>query len=240
MKHLARIVLFVVLLLFATGGSSLSVERDRYEKDLLHIQGLLQIANRYEQDFLYAEQAYAYALEHLGPEHPVTLNSMKNLARLYRSKGWHSKANLLYEKALVKKQPNTLIKLKKKQHTNVTQVPAAKNTRIFQPRKKTLRKTPSDNLTSINKLASLYQNQGRYSEAESLFKKALQIREKVLGREHPDTLTSIQSLALLYQDQGRYTEARPFFEEVVRHEVFPAKNFIKPVVLQFCEYISKF
>ena len=41
-----------------------------------------------------------------------------------------------------------------------------------------------DVATSLNTLASLYQEQGRYAEAEPLNKRALAIREKVLGGEH--------------------------------------------------------
>jgi tetratricopeptide (TPR) repeat protein len=33
----------------------------------------------------------------------------------------------------------------------------------------------------LNDLASLYQNQGRYTEAEPLYKRALAISEKALG-----------------------------------------------------------
>lgn len=218
MKRIARITFLIVLLIGSVirfGWCQENAEQ-RYKKDLLHIQGLLEVANRYEQGFLYAEQAYAYALEHLGPEHPATLNSRNNLAGLYRSQGWHSKADLLYKKVLLGKQPDTLIKRNKKQHANIIQTPVAKNTKFFQSRTKTLRQAHSYALTSINNLAFFYQNQGRYSEAEPLFKKACQIHEKTLGGEHPDTLTSILNLALLYKDQGWYSEAKPLFEEVVQ------------------------
>ena len=38
---------------------------------------------------------------------------------------------------------------------------------------------------SLNKLAELYQNQGRYAEAEPLYRRSLAIREKALAPEHP-------------------------------------------------------
>ena len=67
-------------------------------------------------------------------------------------------------------------------------------------------------LISVGNLALLYQDQGRYGEAEPLLKRALEAKERVLGREHPDTLTSVNNLAVLYRDQGRYarggTESR--------------------------------
>ena len=58
-------------------------------------------------------------------------------------------------------------------------------------------------------LASLYQKQGRYADAEPLYKRALAIREKALGPDHPWLATSLNNLAMLYFKQGRYAEAEP-------------------------------
>jgi tetratricopeptide (TPR) repeat protein len=60
-------------------------------------------------------------------------------------------------------------------------------------------------------LAGLYYSQGRYAEAEPLYRRSLQIREQQLGAEHPDTATSLNNLALLYRSQGRYAEAEPLY-----------------------------
>ena len=51
--------------------------------------------------------------------------------------------------------------------------------------------------TSLNDLATLYQAQGKYAEAEPLYKRALAIREKALGPEHPDFALSLDNLGLL-------------------------------------------
>ena len=64
---------------------------------------------------------------------------------------------------------------------------------------------------SLNCLASLYNRQGRYAEAEPLFKRALVIREEALGLEHPDVAWSLNGLAKLYGNQGRYAEAELAF-----------------------------
>jgi len=66
----------------------------------------------------------------------------------------------------------------------------------------------SNTATSINILALLYHEQGRYEEAEPLHQRALEIWERVLGPDHPNTATSINNLAGLYRDQGRYEEAQ--------------------------------
>ena len=36
-------------------------------------------------------------------------------------------------------------------------------------------------------LADLYKNQGKYSEAEPLYRRSITIREKALGKDHPGT-----------------------------------------------------
>jgi len=58
-------------------------------------------------------------------------------------------------------------------------------------------------------LGLLYYVQGRYAEAELLYKRSLGIREKVLGPHHPDTAQSLGGLGGLYRKQGRYAEAEP-------------------------------
>ena len=45
-----------------------------------------------------------------------------------------------------------------------------------------------DVATSLNNLAGLYLNQGKYEEAESLYLQALEIAERVLGKNHPNTV----------------------------------------------------
>lgn len=55
----------------------------------------------------------------------------------------------------------------------------------------------------------LYDDQGRYGEAEPLYRRALVIRENSLGPDHPDAATSIQNLAGFYAAQGQYDEAEP-------------------------------
>ena len=49
-----------------------------------------------------------------------------------------------------------------------------------------------------HELAGVYTAQGKYREAEELYKKALAIREETLGEEHPDTASSYYNLADLY------------------------------------------
>ena len=58
----------------------------------------------------------------------------------------------------------------------------------------------------------LYQDQGKYEQAEPLFQRALTIGEKALGPEHPDVATGLNNLAALYHTQGKYEQAEPLLQ----------------------------
>ncbi len=53
----------------------------------------------------------------------------------------------------------------------------------------------------------LYKNQGKYAEAEPLYKRALAIFEKPLGPEHSDVAQSLENYAALLRKTGRTTDA---------------------------------
>ena len=74
--------------------------------------------------------------------------------------------------------------------------------------------TPSS-AQSLNNLAVLYQRQGRYAEAEPLYKRSLAIREKALGPDHPDVGTALNNLAGSIDAQGRYAEAEPLYKRAL-------------------------
>ena len=54
---------------------------------------------------------------------------------------------------------------------------------------------------TLNNLAIVYRRQGKYSEAEGLYKRALAIREKALGANHGDVGQTLNNLALVYLEQ---------------------------------------
>jgi tetratricopeptide (TPR) repeat protein len=63
----------------------------------------------------------------------------------------------------------------------------------------------------LNNLAELYDNQGKYADAEEAFKLALEIAEKVYGSEHPIVSTSLNNLAAVEVDQNKYKDAEPLY-----------------------------
>jgi NADPH-dependent curcumin reductase CurA len=48
---------------------------------------------------------------------------------------------------------------------------------------------------SLSNLASLYEEQSRYADAEPLYRRLLAIQEKALGPDHPDFATSLNNRA---------------------------------------------
>ena len=86
-------------------------------------------------------------------------------------------------------------------------------------RRPTAQSTPSV-ATRLNNLASLYQDTGRYAEAEPLFQRAIAIGEKTLGPDHPDLAIRLNNLAGLYRAPAA-TQAEPLFQRAIapRHSL---------------------
>jgi tetratricopeptide (TPR) repeat protein len=72
-----------------------------------------------------------------------------------------------------------------------------------------------DLATSLHNIGLLYYDQGRYSEAEPLYKQALELRKHLFGEEDLDVAQSLNNLAELYQDQGRYQEAELLYQQAL-------------------------
>ena len=69
--------------------------------------------------------------------------------------------------------------------------------------------------TLINNLALVYDSQGKYPEAEELYKQALEIGKKTIGEEHPEYAKHLNNLALVYRSQGRYPEAEKLYKQAL-------------------------
>src|SRR5262249_51280660 len=72
-----------------------------------------------------------------------------------------------------------------------------------------------DVATSLSNLATLYQAQGRYDDAEPLYHQAITMYQQLLGEAHPDVATSLSNLATLYQAQERYSDAETLYRQAL-------------------------
>ena len=61
----------------------------------------------------------------------------------------------------------------------------------------------------------VYETQGKYADAEALYKRALAIREKALGQDHPDVARTLNNLAVVYKDQGKYADAEGLYKRAL-------------------------
>ena len=70
------------------------------------------------------------------------------------------------------------------------------------------------NLT-LSTLGTELQVQGKYDEAEPMYREALEVARAALGSRHPHTLTSTNNLGLLLHDKGDLAAAEPLYREAV-------------------------
>ncbi len=75
------------------------------------------------------------------------------------------------------------------------------------------KRVATEAVTALDSLALLYQEQGRFAEAESLHVRNLAIREEHLGKDHPSIAQALINFSTLLIQQGKYADA----EERVRH-----------------------
>ena len=66
----------------------------------------------------------------------------------------------------------------------------------------------------LNNLALLCQNQGKYSEVEKYYQRALAIYETKLGQDDPNVAKTKNNLASAYLKQGKYKEAEILYKQV--------------------------
>ena len=67
----------------------------------------------------------------------------------------------------------------------------------------------------MNNLAMVYDNQGKYAQAEALNSQVLETKRRVLGPEHSETLISMNNLAWSQSLQGKYALAQPLYMQVL-------------------------
>ena len=196
-----------------------------------NLAGLLQNQGKYAE----AEPLFRRAIEidekTLGKDHPDVARGYNNLAGLLQNQGKYAEAEPLFrraieidEKALGKDHPDVASRLQQSRRCasepgQVCRGRAAPSAGD-RDRRKDSRQGSSRRCSRYNNLAGLLQNQGKYAEAEPLYRRAIEIDEKTLGKDHPDVARDYNNLARLLQDQGKYAEAEPLYRRAI--EIFQA------------------
>ena len=68
---------------------------------------------------------------------------------------------------------------------------------------------------TLNNLAERYKEEGRYADAEPLYKRVLAIHEKAHGPDHADVALALNDLAELYKEEGRYADAELLYKRAL-------------------------
>ncbi|RYP84861.1 hypothetical protein DL770_005154 [Monosporascus sp. CRB-9-2] len=145
----------------------------------------LWLAGRRELSLRAGKRAVDGLTRKLGPDDPLTLNAMFNLARTYLHIGEHEKSYDLLEVVLEKR------------------------TRFFGT------EHPDTLMAMNEMGMNLCAQRVRLDDAERLVSAALRIRKRILGEEHAYTLWSVNDLSKVYCEVGRYQEAVDMLEEAV-------------------------
>ena len=173
-------------------------------------------------EYAKAEPLYQEALrirqKVLGPEHPLTANSLNNLALLYQAMGEYAKAEPLlqealriWQKVLGSEHPDTAQSLNNLAALYWDMGEYAKAEPLYQEalriRQKVLGPEHPDTAQSLNNLALLYWAMGEYAKAEPLSPRSAPDPAEGLGKNIPTRRHSLENLALLEFDLGRIDEA---------------------------------
>lgn len=172
----------------------------------------------YAEAARHLEQARQLHQEHLEPDHPSALQSMKSLGWLYLNQGRYQEAEPLLLKSLEitkrvlgEEHPSTLAHMSELgvlyENQHRYEKAEALYLKTVEIMKRVLGEQHLHTLNTMHNLATLYSDQGLYQEAEMLYRKTLEIKQSRFGEEHPDTLRTMNNLALLYRKQGWYEES---------------------------------
>ncbi|KAH8833241.1 hypothetical protein DL96DRAFT_1705245 [Flagelloscypha sp. PMI_526] len=161
----------------------------------------------------------------LGPEHPLTLTSMHNLAWTYSDLGRHSEAlNLKEQLVELRKRisgpehPSTITSMHilAMTYSDLGRHSDALNLKeqLVELRKRISGPEHPSTITSMHILAMTYSDLGRHSDALNLNEQVVELRKRISGPRHPSMLASMHNLALVYSHLGRHSEALNVKEQV--------------------------
>ena len=164
-----------------------------------------------EAESLY-RRAIAIGEKTLGAEHPDVATYNNNLAALYWNQGKYAEAEPLYRRAIAigeKERWEPSIPMSRRGTTTCHPLSSSGGVRGGE--------WAEEHPTSeaVQQPGHALLDQGKYAEAEPLYRRAIAIGEKTLGAGHPDVAKWYNNLAALYEIQGKYAEAEPLFRRAI-------------------------
>jgi len=200
-------------------------DRPLIEASIRHVLGsTYQTLTEYKEADPHLQRALDIRRERLGAEHPLTLDTMTNIAWLYWQQSRYDEAELLAFNALQGRRhvlgdehTNTLMSMIVLGAVYWFQGHYDKTEPLFfgamEVSRRVLGQEHRWTVVSMSHLGTLYTSQGRYDKAEPLLLEAVKSMPRVWGPEHPYTTVTMRRLGFLYLVQGRYDEAEPLLVE---------------------------
>jgi len=177
--------------------------------------------------FSEAERLHRHALELIeresGPFHPDEAQSLNDLGAIYRTLGRHARAIAVLERAvgiLDRNPPNeltaTILNNLGAAYVEIGQV--AQSQEIVR-RALVIAESGQDGGSEVPYLMSTlgygYLATKRYSDAETVYRRAISLLAATHGVQHPDYAIALSNLAALYQRQNRFRDAVPLLESAI-------------------------
>jgi CHAT domain-containing protein/tetratricopeptide (TPR) repeat protein len=196
--------------------------------DAAKVKELLKEGKNYVDNFWFRQalrpyqEAVKLSETALGPEHPLTMDSMNRLAWLYSQLGFFDQALPLAQQALQRSEkalgpgyPRTarslwvLGSIYGQMGAYDQALPLSQ--RALQVSEKALGPEDPQTAAALGNLATIYTQMGAYDQALPLARRAADIREKALGPENPWTKVSFRNLGFIYLARKDYPEAESAF-----------------------------
>lgn len=171
------------------------------------------------------KKALAFGEKVLGREHPVTRQSINELARLYFQQGRYKETELLYRQALAisLKEPLRPTRLTALNNLADTCRKLEKNEEaliLFQQALSIYPLLYEDEhpvkAMILSNLGLFYLQRKEYEKAELPLQQALAIRKKLLRPEDPEIAISLNTLAGLYRRRGQDEKAEPLLQQALK------------------------
>ncbi len=185
------------------------------------------ILNNYDYALPFFEQAFDTRMKKLNNNNIDTIESQSYLAKTYEELGNFELALKNYMAILETtkimpeaKNQNIINELNNyyalTTGDNIYDNPLAMVFRQYQMNERQFGKNHIQTANSMHDLATIYQSQEDYSQAITLYERALRARVVILGENNIDTLNTIMGLADIYQITKKYELALPYYERALK------------------------
>ncbi|KAL9039836.1 MAG: hypothetical protein Q9180_002291 [Flavoplaca navasiana] len=188
----------------------------------------LWLAGRRDISKVIGTRASAGLLKLLGPDDPITLNAMFNLARtLLHLREWDKAHDLLIPVLRKRKRlfglnhPDTLMTrnelgvlyCERRQHLAIAERLV---TNVLKARKIVLGEEHAYTLWSVNDLSKVLCERGRASEAAKMLEDIIPIVTRTLGDDHVGMTMTKGNLAKAYVNSGRWVQAEQMLTQILK------------------------